>query len=53
MKEQMEMLLDLDVTKPIDKRMLKELGVDPALMNNQMLLLASLMKKVFRRCSCF
>lgn len=47
MKEQMEMLLDLDVTKPIDKKMLKELGVDPALMNNQMLLLASLMKKGF------
>lgn len=45
MKEQLELLLSLDVKKKADKEKLMEMGIDPEDMNNQMLLLVSLFKK--------
>lgn len=45
MKEQLELLLSLDVKKKADKEKLREMGVDPEDMNNQMLMLVSLFRK--------
>ena len=45
MKEQLEILLSLDVKKKADKQKLIEIGIDPEDMNNQMLMLVSLFKK--------
>ena len=45
MKEQLELLLSLDVKKKADKEKLREMGIDPEDMNNQMLMLVSLFRK--------
>ena len=45
MKEQLELLLSLNVKKKADKEKLMEMGIDPEDMNNQMLMLVSLFRK--------
>lgn len=44
-KEQLEMLLSMDVKSPESKKKLKMLGIDTSNMDNQMLLLATLFNK--------
>ena len=45
MKEQLQMLLEMDVTKANDRKRLKELGISDNQMNNQMLLMTSLFRR--------
>ena len=45
MKEQLDILLSLDVKSSKDRQKMKEMGIDPEDMNNQTLMLMSLFKK--------
>lgn len=47
MKEQLEILLNMDITNAMYKKELKEMGIEQGDMTNQMLLLVSLLKKGF------
>lgn len=45
MREQLEIILSMKANKPADKKLLKEMGIDPDDMNNQTLLVVALLNK--------